>query len=116
MPFEWRHKFLECIKEKTGNDCGEKAIPICDCKSIDEFPDLVFKLDFVNYFVPKESYVFKDYIGYCELGLMSHEDIDVWIFGLNFFENYYTVFDQENYRVGFAPSVTAEKRVYELIE
>ena len=28
-----------------------------------------------------------------------------WILGLNFFQNYYTVFDYENNAIGFAPSI-----------
>jgi hypothetical protein len=28
-----------------------------------------------------------------------------WILGLNFFQNYYTVFDYENNSIGFAPSI-----------
>lgn len=28
-----------------------------------------------------------------------------WILGLNFFENYYTVFDYENLAIGFADSI-----------
>jgi len=30
---------------------------------------------------------------------------DFWILGLNFFTNYYTVFDYENNRIGFAESI-----------
>jgi hypothetical protein len=29
---------------------------------------------------------------------------DFWILGINFFNNYYTVFDYENMRIGFAKS------------
>jgi len=36
---------------------------------------------------------------------------DYWILGLNFFTNYYTVFDYENLSIGFAPSVNFLKPV-----
>lgn len=36
--------------------------------------------------------------------------------GLNFFHQYYTVFDQEERRLGFAPSIHADARLDELIE
>ena len=40
--------------------------------------------------------------------------MSIWILGLNFFENYYTVFDQENLRVGFAINKNADPRLIEL--
>ena len=36
---------------------------------------------------------------------------DYWILGLNFFTNYYTVFDYENKSIGFAKSVNFLKPV-----
>lgn len=36
---------------------------------------------------------------------------DYWILGLNFFTNYYTVFDYEEQRIGFAPSINFGKKV-----
>ena len=52
----------------------------------------------------------------CAIGIMSHPMMEFWILGLNFFENYYTVFDQENRRVGFAPSISSTPRLMDLIE
>ena len=64
--------------------------------------------------MPKESYLDRENQE-CGIGIKSHPTIDWWILGENFFENYYTVFDQENLRVGFAPSIHAKPRLSELI-
>ena len=39
------------------------------------------------------------------MNFMEHTFSNGWTLGLNFFENYYTVFDQEELKVGFAPSI-----------
>lgn len=44
---------------------------------------------------------------------MTHDTMKIWILGLNFFSNYYTVFDQEELKVGFAISRYAHPRVME---
>ena len=35
---------------------------------------------------------------------MHHPGRSMWILGLNFFNNYYTVFDYQNQSIGFAKS------------
>ena len=42
---------------------------------------------------------------------MTHDTISKWILGLNFFANYYTVFDNEDHRIGFAASKDASERI-----
>jgi len=42
---------------------------------------------------------------------MTHETIDLWILGLNFHQNYYTIYDQENMRMGLAPSKVADPKI-----
>ena len=62
--------------------------------------------------MPKESYVIKEN-DLCELAIMSDPTMSIWILGLNFFSNYYTVFDQEDLKIGFAISRYAHPRVLE---
>ena len=52
-----------------------------------------------DYFIPWENYV-KKYSAFglyerCYLKIMANPSIDFYIMGLNFFENYYTVFDKD---------------------
>jgi hypothetical protein len=47
--------------------------------------------------------------------MISQAGDDEWMFGLNFFTNYYTVHDQLKMKVGFAPSANALPRLFELI-
>ena len=62
--------------------------------------------------MPKESYVIRGG-NVCEIGIMTHDTMTFWILGLNFFSNYYTVFDQEELKVGFAISRYSHPRVME---
>lgn len=93
--------------------CFEGGIAVCYCTSdnyLDYFPDLTFHIDAHQYFIPKESYVLKTG-NICQIAIMTHSTMEIWILGLNFFENYYTVFDQENMKVGFAVNRNADERV-----
>lgn len=63
-------------------------------------------VDDVSYFLPKESFAVKEN-ELCGLKIMTHDILNYWILGLNFFENYYIVFDQEDMKLGFAPSIHA---------
>lgn len=56
----------------------------------------------------KENYIMRDRArNQCIIKIMSLDfpaHRKFWILGLNFFHNYYTVFDMDNKRVGFAES------------
>lgn len=74
----------------------------------------MFKIDGKEYIIPRESYISKrnEHEGY--LLIMGHRTLKFWILGLNFFDNYYVVFDQEKSRVGFALSKNSQVRIQEI--
>lgn len=95
MPKKERDGLMNYLKLKKDFLCIEGGIGICYCYSsnyLDYFPDLTFHIDGHQYFIPKESYVLRTG-NICQIAIMTHPTINFWILGLNFFENYYTVFD-----------------------
>ena len=56
-------------------------------------PDISFMIDDVQYTIPPASYI-GYHEGMCTLKIMTNKrDKNFLTLGLNFFENYYTVFD-----------------------
>lgn len=47
--------------------------------------------------------------GVCVVKFMHAPHRREWILGVNFFQNYYSVMDYENQRIGFAPSINFGK-------
>ena len=77
-----------------------------DPKTFDQLPELYFNVDGKDYKVPRES-LYVPLIGYD--GLMAVEITYIegwneWLLGLTFLENYYTVYDMDQQRIGFAQS------------
>jgi len=95
MPHKEREKFYKYITQEKGYICRNSDTIACWAKhynDVNSFPDLVFTINGKSYFIPKEDYVFQ-YGNIINFGIMSHPTFSFWILGLNFFENYYTVFD-----------------------
>ena len=95
MPERDRKAFIQYLSQHLF--CMEATLPFCYCDEhqYQSFKDIRLTIDSKNYFLPKENYVMKD-SNICAIGVMSHPLMDFWILGLNFFQNYYTIFDQEN--------------------
>ena len=89
---------------------------LCSCITsnyIDQFPDLKFTMSGHNYFIPREEYLGPRQFTQCQI-LISNGDVigsNTWLLGIEFMENYYMVFDNENYRVGMGVSKVASERI-----
>ena len=116
LPNETRGPFIEFLNEQNpGLNCNHNQVAYCTCKGIDVFPDVYFLIGGLPYFIPKENYVaYDNRKDICYMLLISFPGLNVHIMGLNFFQNYYSVFDQEKMRVGFALSSVSNPRIPEL--
>ena len=86
-------------------------IVFCECniETIEQdFPILNLVIDDVSYEIPPSTYVSWQYGGQCLLDVSYQRGWDVYILGLPLFENFYTVFDQEEKRIGFARSIHSD--------
>ena len=77
----------------------------CQCSEEQHkaLPDMSFMVNGVKYEIPRDQWVERAN-NQCIIKFMHGPHKDYWILGLNFFNNYYTVFDYENKQIGFAKS------------
>ena len=89
----------------------------CKCKGVEDFenfPDMRWTINGTNVYYPKETYLHpRMYNGQCALYVTEMYSVGSgdWMMGINFWENYYMVMDNDNMRIGMAPSKVASKRV-----
>lgn len=78
-----------------------------DCDTIDDIPDITWKIDGKDYSLPGNKLILQS-AGMCifaMLGMDFPEPGPKWILGDVFMREYYTVFDYGGERIGFAPAV-----------
>ncbi|XP_066907773.1 cathepsin D [Halyomorpha halys] len=85
---------------------GPNGVKVVDCDSIDSLPDITFEINGKSYTLQGKDYVLKFSVLFssaCVSGFtgMTLPQID-WILGDVFIGKFYTVFDTEQDRVGFA--------------
>ena len=117
MPAKEFKKLLELIEFKAEipyhitNDFGLESFPCFKDSTYALMPDIKFKIDGVEYTIPPASYIGYN-SGTCTLKIMTNKrDKNFLTLGLNFFENYYTVFDVEKKRIGLQTSRTSKNQL-----
>ena len=110
MPEKEFKKLMQLIEFKAdipyslANEYGLESFPCFKDTTFAQMPELAFQVDGITYTIPPASYIgYAD--GMCTLKIMTNKkDKHFLTLGLNFFENYYTVFDQGGKRIGLQTS------------
>ena len=101
-------KELTGIEETFTNDFGLESFPCTKDDTYVLLPYIGFKINGRQYKVPPASYIgYKS--GTCTMKIMTNKRDKTFItLGLNFFENYYSVFDIENKMIGLQTAKTSK--------
>lgn len=102
--------FDKFIKDEFSCHILPNTLHSCDCTLSQQqaIPDIDFQIGNETYSIPRDKW-FERSGNQCVIKFMHGPHKDYWILGLNFFENYYTVFDYENMAIGFADSINYGK-------
>lgn len=78
----------------------------CECtkEEHEQVPDINFKIGENDFVIPRDMW-YERGGNQCVVKFMHSPGKEYWILGLNFFNNYYTVFDYEQQAIGFAESI-----------
>lgn len=87
------------------------SLTACECTEAEHqaIPDITFEIDGSEYVIPRDMWYERGDKNQCVVKFMHAPGRSEWILGVNFFTNYYTVFDYESYKIGFAKSINFMK-------
>ncbi|NXG31585.1 PEPC protein, partial [Dromaius novaehollandiae] len=101
--------FSELMEYIGAEDAGDGEY-VASCSSIDSLPTLTFVISGTSFPLSPSAYMLESDSSYCVVGieatyLSSESGQPLWILGDVFLRSYYSVYDQDNNRVGFATAV-----------
>ena len=99
--------FNHFVKGKMDCQVLPNTLHGCDCTAEQHasMPDITFELQGDVYRIPSDQWFERGSNGQCVIKFMHAPGRTMWILGLNFFIDYYTVFNYETHEIGFADSV-----------
>lgn len=111
IPEQEYKQLLQVIEARTEieysikNDFGLETFPCSKKITYASLPSIQITLDGYEYTIPPASYIGYNE-GMCTLKIMTNtRDKNFITLGLNFFENYYTVFDVGQKRIGLQTAI-----------
>lgn len=100
-------KDIKKIAEAVGAKSSLTGQYTIDCDEVESIPDITWTIDGVDYTVPGPKLVIQT-AGMCLFAMMGMDfpkPGPQWILGDVFMREYYTVFDYENEKIGFAKAI-----------
>lgn len=86
--------------------------------SLNSYPDIYISINGQKLILKKEDYIHhcNAHDNMCWLKLESAEQHEIILLGASFMETYYTIFDLESRRIGFAKNINNQKINYEQLQ
>ncbi|MBN3304475.1 PEPC protein, partial [Amia calva] len=100
-------QYLGYLQQYIGAQANQNGEYIINCNNLGNMPTLYFTIGGQNFALPPSAYTIVNGYQYCTSGIMgtylpSQNGQPLWILGDVFLREYYSVYDRQNNRVGFA--------------